>query len=102
MRKSVIFHHLGCFGVEIIDSVFSIRPLELESESEVVLDCKYDLREEERGQLDIKWYFNEESSPFLQWLPGGGRRPQLVGSTHFEGHLDLDFKIDEDEYKAYR
>ena len=30
--------------------------------------------------------------PFLQWIPGGGRRPQLVQPTLFQGHVDLDFR----------
>lgn len=60
------------------------------------------MREDERGQLDIKWYFNDEVVPFLQWVPGGGRRPQLIEPTLFQGHIDLDFKVDEDEDKAYR
>lgn len=54
--------------------------------------------------MDLKWYFNDEVTPFLQWIPGGGRRPQLIGSTHLlANHLDLDFKLDhETEHKAYR
>ena len=45
-----------------------------------------DLREDERGQLDIKWYFNDHVVPFLQWVPGGGRRPQLIEPTLFHKH----------------
>ena len=77
-------------------------PLEFGSQEEVILHCDYDLREDERGQLDIKWYFNDHVVPFLQWVPGGGRRPQLIEPTLFHGHIDLDFKVDEDEDKAYR
>ena len=79
-----------------------VPPIELGSQAEAVLHCDYDLRDDERGQLDIKWYFNEEIVPFLQWIPGGGRRPQLIEPTLFQGHIDLDFKVDEDEDKAYR
>jgi len=80
----------------------TVPPLEHGSQEEVILNCDYDLREDERGQLDIKWYFNEDVVPFLQWVPGGGRRPQLIEPTLFQGHIDLDFKVDEDEDKAYR
>ena len=77
-------------------------PIELGEQAEVVLNCDYDLRDEERGQVDVKWYFNDDIVPFLQWIPGGGRRPQLIEPTHFLGHIDLDFKVDDDEDKAYR
>ena len=76
--------------------------MEFGSQEEIILHCDYDLRDDERGQLDIKWYFNDHIVPFLQWVPGGGRRPQLIEPTLFQGHIDLDFKVDEDEDKAYR
>lgn len=88
-------------GVQIYDAHIP-PPLALGSLDEVVLNCDYDLREEERGQLDIKWFHNDDYMPFLQWIPGGGRRPQLVQPTLFQGHVDLDFRVDEDENKAYR
>ena len=31
----------------------------------------------------------------------GGRKPQLIEPTLFEDHIDLNFKIEEDENKAY-
>ena len=76
-------------------------PLEFGSVEEVVLNCDYDLSEEERPQLDIKCYFKDDIVPFLQWIPGGGRRPQLIEPTIFQGHVDLNFRVDEDEHKAY-
>jgi len=88
-------------GVQIYDAHIP-PPLALGSLDEVVLNCDYDLKEEERGQLDIKWFHNDDYMPFLQWIPGGGRRPQLVQPTLFQGHVDLDFRVDEDENKAYR
>jgi len=88
-------------GVQIYDAHIP-PPMEFGTKDEVVLNCDYDLLEEERGQLDIKWYFKDEVVPFLQWIPGAGRRPQLVQPTLFQGHVDLDFKVDDDEHKAYR
>ena len=37
-------------------------------------------------------FHNDDYMPFLQWIPGGGRRPQLVQPTLFQGHVDLDFR----------
>ncbi len=78
-------------GVEIL-RISAPPPLELGSLNEIVLDCDYDLREDERGQLEIKWYFNKNPAPFLQWIPGGGRRPQLISPNPFDGHVDLNYK----------
>jgi len=89
------------YGVQIYDAHIP-PPVEFGREDEVVLNCDYDLLEEERGQLDIKWYFKDEVVPFLQWIPGAGRRPQLVQPTLFQGHVDLNFRVDDDEHKAYR
>lgn len=88
-------------GVDIFEADL-LAPLEFGSRNEIVLNCDYELSDEEKPQLDIKWYFNDDVTPFLQWVPGGGRKPQLIPGTHFKGHVDLDFRVDEDEYKAYR
>ena len=82
----------------------SIPPLEFGSQNEVILQCDYDISDSEKGQLDLKWYFNDEVTPFLQWIPGGDRRPQLIEPTPFLGHVDLNYKIEdtEDENKAYK
>ena len=63
--------------------------MEIGRQKEVVLPCDYDIGDSEIGQLDLKWYFNNEITPFLQWVPGGGRRPQLIEPTPFVGHVDL-------------
>lgn len=47
----------------------------------------------------VSLLFIGEHEPFLQWLPG--RKPQVIG-TKFVDHIDLDFKVEEDEYKAHR
>ena len=33
---------------------------------EVLLDCDFDHSEEEEKQLEVKWYHNDEHSPFFQ------------------------------------
>ena len=68
----------GCFvvGVEIRDMRVP-RMIESGSQSHVILDCDYDLRETEGNQMDLKWYFRDDPQPFFQWLPG--RPPQTIG-----------------------
>ncbi len=109
MGKNLFLHSkrnlfIGKNAVEIREIV-APPPLELGSLDEVVIDCDYELPEAERGQLEMKWYFNGDPSPFLQWIPGGGRRPQLITSSYpaIESHIDLDFQIAEDnEQEAFR
>jgi hypothetical protein len=36
--------------------------------------------------VELKWYFNDDPSPFFVWVPSSGRRPQIVG-TDFEGSV---------------
>ena len=74
--------------------------VELGSE-DIVLDCDYDYREDEKYQLDIKWYFNGEHTPFYQWVPGRMAKPQLIGDK-FKDHINLDYTVHQDAYKRHR
>ena len=87
---------------------------------EVFLDCDFNHSVEEEKQLEVKWYHNDEHSPFfqvgifwaymayirdqskverdsydidhsLQWLPGSNRSPQVIGDF-FRDHLDPNAK----------
>jgi hypothetical protein len=65
--------------LEIPDDVSHPIIIERGNTGSVVLDCDYDVTEEgEKAQLEVKWYFNDEPSPFYIWVPSGGRKPQLV------------------------
>ena len=61
--------------MELLDLV--VPPLvEYGSSSEIVLDCAFSvISDEEEKQLDVKWYHDEQHSPFLQWIPG--YKPQV-------------------------
>lgn len=87
-------------GVEIIDLVMP-ETAESGNDSEIILDCDYDFSDEERNQLEVKWYFNGDHKPFFQWIPGKDRKPQLSGER-FANHIDLEFVAHEDEAKQYR
>lgn len=58
---------------------------------EVFLDCDFNHSVEEEKQLEVKWYHNDEHSPFFQWLPGSNRSPQVIGDF-FRDHLDPNAK----------
>ena len=80
----------GIVGVEI-------RQMEVPSVIEsgalpyVILDCNYDIYEQEGRHVDVKWFFGDDPQPFYQWIPG--RRPQTRGDL-FEGRLDLSYSIE--------
>ena len=74
--------------------------VELGSE-DILLDCDFDYIESEKYQLDIKWYFNGEPSPFFQWVPGQMSKPQIIGER-FRDHVDVDHSVHTDSYKSHR
>ena len=80
----------------------SVPPMvELGSEN-ILLDCDFDYNDTERIQLDIKWYFEDEPSPFYQWVPEQMARPQIIGEK-FRQHIDLDHvTVHTDSHKKHR
>ena len=67
----------------------------------VLLDCDYEYEENEKVQLEIKWYFNSEPTPFYQWVPEKNARPQIIGDK-FRHHVDLDHVVHTDSHKRHR
>jgi len=65
--------------------------VELGSEN-ILLDCDFEYNADERVQLDIKWYFNSEPSPFYTWVPEKMSRPQIIGEK-FREHVDVDHVV---------
>ena len=89
----------GIHSVKIRDLVIP-ELVELGSE-DILLDCDFDYNESEKYQLDIKWYFNGEPSPFFQWVPGQMSKPQIIGER-FRDHIDINHSVHEDSYKSHR
>ena len=72
----------------LIPGILSVKirqltvPSTVEAGSEnILLDCDFDYDADERVQLDIKWYFNNEPSPFYTWVPEKMSRPQIIGKN---------------------
>ena len=59
---------LGVTGVKITE-VSIPRTVEIGQEN-IILNCDYHFDQEEAQQLEIKWYFNKDPSPFFQWIAG--------------------------------
>ena len=90
----------GIVGVEIKDMVVP-RMIESGSQSHVILDCDYDLLDNNEGyQVDVKWFFRDDPQPFFQWLPG--RPPQAIGEI-FQDRIDLTYEVaGSDQFRKHR
>jgi len=93
---------ISLYGLEAV----VIRELDVPSLVEygsenILLDCDFDYDENEKVQLDIKWYFNSEPTPFYQWVPEKMARPQIIGDK-FKTHVDLDHVVHSDSHKRHR
>ena len=77
----------------------SVPPLvEVGTVSNIVLDCPYSVKEEEKKGLVLKWYLNSLYIPIYQWMP-----PNLpYGLGVMEGRLDLNFCMSSDPYTQHR
>ena len=86
--------------VEIMDLVVP-SVVEVGSEN-VVLDCNYSFEDSEASELEVKWYFNEDPSPFLQWIAGrNDSQPQVIGSM-FEDKIDLSYTMTSEQHTKHR
>ena len=95
-----LFRLSGIVGVEIKDMVVP-RMIESGSQSHVILDCDYDLLDNNEGyQVDVKWFFRDDPQPFFQWLPG--RPPQAIGEI-FQDRIDLTYEVEgSDQFRKHR
>ena len=68
-------------GDSCLSEVHITGPSVIESGSQpfVELTCSFHFLSSEYNQLDIKWYFDTEEEPSLQWVPSSGRQPQTIG-----------------------
>lgn len=92
--------------VALVSDVTSVEILSMDVPSvveagsgDIILDCDFKYTEEEKSQLDIKWYFNNDPNPIFQWLPG--RVPQII-SDQFKKHLDVAYEVDDDIFTKHR
>lgn len=88
-------------GVQSVDIISMDIPQLAESGHDLVLDCKFEYRPEEREQLDIKWYFNNSPSPIYQWLPAMNTGPQVI-DPRFSEYMDLMYTVNGEKYEKHR
>jgi len=88
-------------GVQSVDIISMDIPKAAESGHDLVLDCKFEYRNEERDQLDIKWYFNSSPTPIYQWLPAMDTGPQII-DPNFNEYLDLMYTVNGEKYEKHR
>lgn len=103
------FFRIVAFIVLVLDRTWAVRIrdlivpkiFELGTEDHILLDCDFEYEPSEKYQLDIKWYFNNEPSPFIQWVPGQMSRPQLI-DERWRGHVNLNHSVHADAFMRHR
>ena len=107
-KKWLKLHNIFILFLNFISGVTAVRIRELnvpalveDGSENILLDCDYDYEENEKVQLEIKWYFNSEPTPFYQWVPEKNARPQIIGDK-FRHHVDLDHVVHTDSHKRHR
>ena len=53
----------------------------------IEMTCSFYFNSSEYNQIDMKWYYNSDDQPFLQWVPSSGRQPQTIG-PRFKGRIE--------------
>ena len=64
------------------------KPSVVEPGRTIDISCEFESTEEEREELDVKWYFRDSRIPFIQWVPSTGRQPHVL-VDRFKGKVDL-------------
>ena len=78
----------------LINNSLSLRmtnftmPSVVEQGRTIDISCEFEYTEEEREELDVKWYFRDSRVPFIQWVPSTGRQPHVL-VDRFKGKVDL-------------
>ena len=73
--------------------------VEYNASDHVILDCDYDLSEDDSGSTVVNWLF-EEKHYIMQWIIG--RKPPQLIDQDFKEHVDLGFSVDVDSARAHR
>ena len=77
------------------------RGVQLGTDS-VILDCQYTYKDTEADQLRVRWFYNQDPSPFFQWMAGTmDSKPQVIGSM-FEDKIDLSYMVTTDQHTRHR
>ena len=61
----------------------------------VEMTCSFYFNSSEYNQIDMKWYYNSDEQPFLQWVPSSGRQPQTIGQR-FKGRIETHHNLSND------
>lgn len=76
----------------LVVSSVSIRdisaPAAVEAGKELLLDCDFTYNKEELEEVVVKWFHNNSTTPFYQWVPALDIGPQII-SKEFSGQIDL-------------
>ena len=84
--SGLIFPYLVCSLLSPLE-VHGIPVVESGTLPWVEMTCSFYFNSSEYNQIDMKWYYNSDEQPFLQWVPSSGRQPQTIGKR-FKGRIE--------------
>jgi len=91
-----VFLILLCYQppeLSCVDHVGLRGPRAVSLYSSLTLTCSLTTQAGELSQLDIKWYKDQDQTPFLQWIPSLSRKPQILEqSRSVAGNVKVQFR----------
>jgi len=69
---------------------------------ELLLDCDFSFDKEEEEELVVKWFYNDSTTPFYQWVPALDVGPQVI-MREAPGEIDTDYSVEgENSFTKHR
>merc|ERR1712055_1261722 len=69
---------------------------------ELLLDCDFSFDKEEEEELVVKWFYNDSTTPFYQWVPALDVGPQVI-MREAPGEIDKDYSVEgENSFTKHR
>ena len=90
----------SCHSISVIE--LSVPTAVENGEASVILDCLYSYSKAEAEQLRLRWFYNQNPSPFYQWVAGRkASQPEVIGSM-FADKIDLSYMASTGQHTMHR
>ena len=90
----------SCHSISMIK--LSVPTAVENGKASVILDCLYSYSKAEAEQLRLRWFYNENPSPFYQWVAGRkASQPEVIGRM-FADKIDMSHMASTDQHTMHR
>merc|ERR1711990_112192 len=80
----------------------SSTSVSVQAGQELLLDCDFSFDKEEEEELVVKWFYNDSTTPFYQWVPALDVGPQVI-MREAPGEIDTDYSVEgENSFTKHR